>query len=145
MTRGYTLIELLVALAVLAIAAAVVAPSVGRTLDEVRVRGEVAAFARFLRAAREQAITRQRAYEVVLESDPPALWLRRAGSGDRVGQASRSLGSGLRIAAPAPRVTFWPHGTSSGARFAIHAPGPRRHVITVDPLTGRVATHRSGP
>lgn len=142
MTRGYTLIELAVALAVLAIAAAVVAPSVSRTLDGVRVRGEVAAFAGFLRAAREQAITRQRAYEVVLDSDPPALRLRPAGADDGVWQASRPLGAGLRIAATAPRVTFWPHGMSSGARFAIDGPGPRRHVITVDALTGRVATHR---
>jgi prepilin-type N-terminal cleavage/methylation domain-containing protein len=143
-TRGYTLIELVVALAVLASAVAVVAPSVGRALDEVRVRGEVAAFARFLRAAREQAITRQHAYEVVLDSDPPALRRRRAGAGDRGGQTRRSLGAGLRVAATAPRVTFWPHGTSSGARFAIDALGPGRYVITVDALTGRVATHRSG-
>ena len=51
MTRGYSLIELVVVLAVLAIAVAVVGPAVGRTVDEVRVRGEVAAFAAFLRAA----------------------------------------------------------------------------------------------
>ena len=144
MTRGYTLIELVVVLAVLAIAAAVVGPAVGRTVDEVRVRGEVAAFAAFLRAAREQAITRQLAYEVVLDHEPRALRLRRAGSEDGVGQPRRTFSAGLRIAAAAPRVTFWPHGMSSGGRFAIDAPGPRRYVVTVDALTGRVATNPGG-
>lgn len=144
MTRGYTLIELVVVLAVLAIATAVVGPAVGRTVDEVRVRGEVAAFAAFLRAAREQAITRQVAYEVVLEHEPRALRLRRAGAEDSVGQPRRTFSAGLRIEAAAARVTFWPHGMSSGARFAIAAPGRRRYVVTVDALTGRVATHPSG-
>jgi prepilin-type N-terminal cleavage/methylation domain-containing protein len=143
-TRGYTLIELAVALAVLAIAAAVVGPAVGRTVDGVRVRAEVAAFAGFLRAAREQAIARQVAFEVVLESEPRTLQLRRPGAGDGGAQARRSFSAGLRIEADAPRVTFWPHGMSSGARFAIDAPGPRRYVITVDALTGRVATLPSG-
>ena len=39
-----------------------------------------------------------------------------------------------------PRALFLPHGLSSGARFAVVAPGPRRFVVAVDPLTGRVAT-----
>lgn len=144
MTRGYTLIELVVVLAVLAIAAAVVGPAVGRTVDGMRVRAEVAAFAGFLRAAREQAIARQVAYEVVLEPAPRTLQLRRSGAGDGVAQARRTFSAGLRIEAAAPQVTFWPHGMSSGARFAIDAPGPRRYVITVDALTGRVAMLPSG-
>jgi general secretion pathway protein H len=143
-TRGYTLIELVVVLAVLAIATAVVGPAVARTVDGVRVRGEVAAFAAFLRAAREQAITRQLAYDVVLDAEPRALRLRPAGADDVGGPTSRTFSAGLRIATTARRVTFWPHGMSSGARFAIDAPGPRRYVITVDALTGRVTTHPGG-
>jgi general secretion pathway protein H len=142
-TRGYTLIELVVVLAVLAIAAAVVGPAVGRTVDGVRVRAEVAAFAGFLRAAREQAVARQVVYEVVLEAEPRALRLRRPGAEDAPAQPRRAFPTGLRIEAATARVTFWPHGMSSGARFAIDTPG-RRYVITVDALTGRVATHPGG-
>jgi prepilin-type N-terminal cleavage/methylation domain-containing protein len=143
-TRGCTLIELVVVLAVLAIAAAVVGPAVDRTVDGVRVRAEVAAFAGFLRAAREQAVARQVAYEVVLEPEPRALQLRRPGAEDGPAHARRTFSAALRIEAATPRVTFWPHGMSSGARFAIDAPGPRRYVITVDALTGRVATQPRG-
>jgi hypothetical protein len=74
------------------------------------------------------------------------MWSRRAGREGEAGvQASRVVSSVLRVASdPAmPRLTFLPHGMSSGARFTIEAPGPRAYVITVDPLTGRVTTQRT--
>ena len=58
-------------LAILAIAAAVVAPGVGRTADGVRARAEVGAIAAFLRSAREQAVTRQHAMEVTRRRRDP--------------------------------------------------------------------------
>jgi Tfp pilus assembly protein FimT len=135
-----------VVLAILAVAAAVVAPAVGRTADDVRVRAELAGLAAFLRTAREQAATRQQTLEVTLDLEARVLLLRRAGREGEAGvQASRVVSSVLRVASdPAmPRLTFLPHGMSSGARFTIEAPGPRAYVITVDPLTGRVTTQRA--
>jgi general secretion pathway protein H len=146
-TRGFSLIELVVALAILAIAAAVVAPGVGRTADGVRARAEVGAVAAFLRSAREQAVTRQQAVEVRLDAETHSLVMRGAGhTGEAAVEATRAVSSLLRIAAdpPPPRVTFLPHGMSTGARFAIATPGPRAYVITVDALTGRVSTSRQG-
>ena len=146
MTRGYSLMELVVVLAILAVAAAVVGPAVGRTADDVRVRAELAGLAAFLRTAREQAATRQQTLEVTLDPEARVLLLRRAGREGEAGvQASRVVSSVLRVASdPAmPRLTFLPHGMSSGARFTIEAPGPRVYVITVDPLTGRVTTQRA--
>jgi general secretion pathway protein H len=145
-TRGYSLMELVVVLAILAVATAVVAPAVGRTADDVRVRAELAGVAAFLRTAREQAVTRQQALEVALDSEARVLLLRRPGRDDETGvQASRAVSPLLRVASdPArPRLTFLPHGMSGGARFTIEAPGPRAYVITVDPLTGRVTTQRA--
>ena len=146
MTRGYSLMELVVVLAILAVAAAVVAPAVGRTADDVRVRAELAGLAAFLRTAREQAATRQQTLEVTLDPETRVLLLRRSCREGEAGvQASRVVSSVLRVASdPAmPRLTFLPHGMSSGARFTIEAPGPRVYVITVDPLTGRVTTQRA--
>ncbi|MEX2224232.1 MAG: GspH/FimT family protein [Candidatus Rokuibacteriota bacterium] len=141
--RGFSLMELVVVLAVLAIAAAVVAPGVGRTADRARSRAEVGAVAAFLRAAREQAVTRQEPLEVVVDRESHALVMRVAGrEGDAAVRARRAVWPPLRIAAdpPPPRVTFLPHGMSSGARFTLASPGPRVYVITVDALTGRVST-----
>jgi len=146
--RGYSLMELVVVLAILAVAVALVAPAVGRTVDDVRVRAELAGVAGFLRAAREQAVTRRQTLEVALDPESRLLLLRRPGrEGEAPVQASRAVSALLRVEAdPAmPRVTFLPHGMSSGARFTIEAPGPRAYVITVDPLTGRVTTQRAAP
>jgi general secretion pathway protein H len=145
-TRGYSLMELVVVLAILAVATAVVAPAVGRTADDVRIRAELAGLAAFLRTAREQAVTRQQALEVILDPEAQIMRCRLPGrEGEDGVLASRAVSSLLRVASdPArPRLTCLPHGMSSGARFTIGAPGPRAYVITVDPLTGRVTTQRA--
>jgi general secretion pathway protein H len=146
-TRGFSLMELMVVLAILAITAAVVAPGVARTVDGVRARAEVGAVAAFLRSAREQAVRRQQAVEVRVDDESHTLVMRRAGqAGEAAAQAARAFSPLLRIAADPPpaRVIFLPHGVSTGARFAIATPGPRAYVITVDALTGRVSTSRPG-
>ena len=139
--RGFTLIELAVTLMVLAICAALIAPSVGRGLDGLRSRAEISGFVGFLRAAREQAVTRGLAQVVRL--DPDTLTLVISPEGAPSARASRSFSYLIRIEAdpPAARtITFQPQGLSSGGRFHILAPGERRYVVTVDPLTGRVAS-----
>jgi len=67
--RGFTLLELIITLAVLAVAMAVVTPAIGRGTESLRARAEVAGFAATLRHAREQAITTQRSYRVVVDTD----------------------------------------------------------------------------
>ncbi|HSL50066.1 MAG TPA: GspH/FimT family pseudopilin [Candidatus Deferrimicrobiaceae bacterium] len=144
---GFSLMELVVVLAVLALAVAVVGPAVDRTAASLRARAEVGAVAAFLRSTREQAAARRQALEVIVDRDAHALVVRRPGR-DGAAAALRRLAVGptLRIAAdpPPPRVTFFPHGASSGARFAIAARGADSYVIAVDALTGRVSMRRAG-
>jgi general secretion pathway protein H len=147
MPRGFSLMELAIVLLILAITAAVVAPGVARTADGARARAEVGAVAAFLRSAREHAVVRQQAVEVRVDDETHTLVMRRSGqAGEAALQAARPVSPLLRIVADPPpaAVTFLPHGMSTGARFAIATPGPRAYVITVDPLTGRVHTSRTG-
>src|SRR5262245_46739711 len=67
--RGFTLLELIITLAVLAVAMAVVTPAIGRGTESLRAPAEVAGFAATLRHAREQAITTQRSYRVAVDTD----------------------------------------------------------------------------
>jgi len=139
--RGFTLIELAVTIMVLAIAAAFVAPSIGRSLDTVRARAEVSGFAGFLRAAREQAVTRREAHEVRL--DPETRTLAIWTEGARAARSTRSFSYLVRIDPDPPTaktVKFRPEGLSSGGIFHIVAPGERRYVVTVDIITGRVSS-----
>jgi general secretion pathway protein H len=143
-SRGFTLLELAVVLLVLGLAAAVVAPPMGRSLESIRLRAEVAGVASFLRAARERAITRRDALEVAIEADGHALVLR-ASDGAEGFRAVRRLAPSLRIEADPPRgpaLTFLAYGASTGGRFRLAAPGPVVYLVTVEPLTGRVTTHR---
>jgi prepilin-type N-terminal cleavage/methylation domain-containing protein len=140
MTRGFTLIELVVTLFVLSLAATVVAPSVVTGVETLRARTEAAGIATFLRGAREQAVTHNRAYEVRVKSDEGIIELR---TGDNV-PATRKLAAGVRVTAdPAAgrSITFLPQGLSSGAHLRVEM-GGRGYLITVDPLTGRVSTRR---
>lgn len=138
--------ELVVVLAILAVTTALVIPAVGRATDEVRARAEVASVAAFLRSAREQAVTRQQVLEVVVDRDARGLLLQRAARDGRPAAPTRQTFSArLRVegGALSPGVTFTPHGMSSGARLGVETAGPRAYVITVDALTGRVATQRA--
>jgi len=138
--RGFTLIELAVTLLVLALASAFVAPAIGRGLDNLRTRAEVSGFAGFLRAAREQAVTRGEAQQVRVdpESRTLAIWVEGAKSA----RSSRSFSYLVSIEPDPPTaktITFHPQGLSTGGTFRILAPGDRRYVVTVDTLTGRVS------
>ena len=141
MKRGFTLIELAVTLFVLALGVAVAAPSLARGIDTVRARAETAGLATFLRAAREQAITHNRPYEVRVKTEEGVIELR---TGETV-LASQRPALGVRVIADSPTsgtVTFLPQGLSSGARLRVEGPGRRAYLVTVDALTGRVATRR---
>ena len=139
--QGFTLIELVVTLFVLAVAAGVDSPSVVSGMGALRARSETAGIATFLRAAREQAVTHNRTYEVRVKNEEGIVELR---AGNTVA-ATRRLASGLRVTADPPAaqvITFLPQGQSSGSRLHVEM-GGRGYLITVDPLTGRVATRRA--
>ena len=123
------------------------APAVGRGLDAIRLRAEVAGVASFLRAAREQAITQHRALEVGVDAEGRALVLTASradpGGSDDVGDPAPL--ARVRIEADPPQartVTFFAHGLSSGGRFRSRRRGRSVYLVTVDPLTGRVSTTR---
>ena len=51
-TAGFTLLELIITLAILAVVMALVTPAIGRSTEAMRMRAEVAGFAALLRHAR---------------------------------------------------------------------------------------------
>ena len=116
--QGFTLIEIVVVMLVVGLAAAVVVPGVGRGVDAFRVRAEVSGFSSFLRYAREQAVIRRVSQEVRV--DPEARLVVLTAAGSERPRASRRIGQGIRV----------------------EAPGGRVYTVTVDALTGRVVNRR---
>src|SRR5256712_14221501 len=64
-SRGFTLLELIITLLVVAVAVGLAAPTIGRSTAGMRARAEVAGFSATLRHAREQAITTRQAHTAV--------------------------------------------------------------------------------
>jgi general secretion pathway protein H len=147
---GFTLLELIVTLAVLAIAVAVVTPAIGRGTDGLRARAEVASFAATLRHAREQAITTQRTYRVAVDSDARRLSVTTLPSpGGFPGtprepevNETRTLSPRLVVeSAQASEVLFDVRGGASGGDFKLTSGGVV-YRVTVDRLSGRVRSVR---
>jgi general secretion pathway protein H len=139
--KGFTLLELIVVLFVIAVAVGMVVPVVGRGTETLRGRSEVARFSAMLRHARDQAITTRRGHAVVI--DPAAHRAVLIAGRDEVKQ-TRGVASDLVVEATPPQaltVHFEPSGVSSGGEFRLSA-GRSRYRVTVDPLTGRVRAER---
>jgi general secretion pathway protein H len=141
--RGFTLLELVVTLAVLALAVGLAVPTIGRSTEAIRVRAEVAGFAAMLRHARERAIVTSTPQAVVV--DPEARRISRlAGGPDGEVRETRVLSERLSLEAsppPALVVRFEPQGGGSGGDFRLTA-GTVVYRVSVDALTGRVRSQR---
>jgi general secretion pathway protein H len=141
---GFTLLELIVTLAVLGLAAAVVTPAIGRGTEALQARAEVAGFAATLRHARERAITSQRVQRVVVDPEgrrmsivsPPAT------PEEKETRETRALSPRVTIdPIQGTEVSFDARGLASGGDFKLTSGGIVYHV-TVDRLTGRVRSAR---
>jgi len=139
--KGFTLLELIVTLFVIALAVGVVVPVVGRSTDTLRGRADIARFSAMLRHARDQAIATRRGHAVVV--DLAARRTTIVAAPDEVRQV-RALSADLRVEATPPEaltVRFEPSGVSSGGNFRLTT-GHTRYRVTVDPFTGRVRVER---
>ncbi len=138
---GFTLLELIVTLFVLALATAIVLPAIGRGTEGLRVRAEVAGFSAFLRRAREQAITAREERAVTV--DPAAREIVDEAGGEV--RARRVLPERMSVEADPPTaltVRFSPQGLSSGGAFRLAGDNGIAYRISVNALTGRVTSRR---
>lgn len=138
--RGFTLLEILVVLAILGIALTLItgyrAPWSGR----LELRGTASDIAAALRMARGEAIAQNRPIDVAVDVDGRRLQIDTAAPR----QLSPQLKLALLTAASEDRsagtgaIRFNPDGSSSGGRIAI-SDGHQTIAIGIDWLTGRVA------
>jgi len=139
--RGFTLLELIVTLVVVAAVVGLVAPTIGRSTETLRTRAEVAGFSATFRRAREQAITTRQPYTVVVN---PTNRLVTVTTGEDEVRWTRTLSSRVAVRAETPTaltVHFEPQGTSSGGQFHVSS-GKISYRVTIDAVTGRVRNQR---
>jgi prepilin-type N-terminal cleavage/methylation domain-containing protein len=144
---GFTFLELLTVLALMALLLGLVAPTFYRSWERERVRGSLRDLGSVLRLARSIAVTERVQTRVYVDLGQGRYWLEgkgRAGrlpAGTRVAQASlvwpergRELGY----------IAFYADGASSGARLALEGPGGRSYMVQVDNITGKVTLGAAG-
>lgn len=152
---GFTLLELLVVLGIMATAAALVTPSIGSGLGSWRLQAaarEVGTLAKF---ARNQSVARGRRLQVVLDRSRRLYWLDdvppivadpvtagRLGirvfalpAGVRFGDAT--IG-GARVGEDRVALVFFPRGDSTGGEVRVLDERGAGYGVAVDPVTGRV-------
>lgn len=136
--RGFTLIELVVVLAILSVAVALVLPAVGRSTQGLRLRGEAGRVAALLREARREAVTARHATRVTLAADGSRVTLAAAGADDASHTLALPPPFRLRVVDGVETLRFSPRGLTQTARWALEEPGGRRLVIGIEALSGRV-------
>jgi len=132
---GFSLLELLVALTILALAMSVVSISASRrspSFEIQRLSGEAASL---LREARLTAQSTGRPVRIVFDADDREL--RRAGS-DPLSIPEGVNASLVSAASAGPSaIVFFPDGSSTGGELTLEGAG-RTEAITVDWLTSRI-------
>lgn len=137
--RGFTLMELLVVLAILGLAVALSAPAFYRVLPGLALKTGSHTVATALREARGLAIGTNSEVVMLIDLDKHALSV----GGDRPVQIDPRLGITLitsthEIVDPGVGgIRFYPDGTSTGGGVTLSL-NERQYRVVVDWLTGRV-------
>jgi len=142
--RGFTLLELLVTLALAALLLAVVPQRLGVLMEAVRYRNAVQDTLRVLEQARLQAIQRGRRAYLQIDVDERRLLL--------AGQAVLTLDERIDLQVRAvthpaggmPTFFFDVDGSASGGQLILSDSG-RSSRIAIDWLTGRITVERLTP
>lgn len=125
---GFTLIEMLVVLAIAGLIAGIGFPRLQGMIAAQEWRTGVAAVTALLRAARARAVLSGRKVTVSGAMTPKGVELRTDAD------AALALPDTVRIAGPAA-VVFYGDGSASGGEIAVVA-GQRRGRIAIAPATG---------
>jgi general secretion pathway protein H len=138
--RGFTLLEMLAVLLLIALAAGAISVSVSKGLSSARVRAASAELAAALRATRAQAIVKGEDQTFDLDIRTASY---RAAGGHEV-----KLPRGMRLSITSARedqpdghtgrIRFFPDGSSTGGHIVLQR-GARRWQVNVAWLTGAVS------
>jgi general secretion pathway protein H len=140
-TAGFSYLELLAVLALLALILGLVVPGFRQSLKKEKVRAGMRQFAATLRAARGAAATQSQRRRVLLDLDTGYYGLEGSLRQGRLPPGIRIADAHLVWKNPGQRqgyIDFYSDGSSSGGYLAIFSSNGQRYTIEVEIITGRV-------
>lgn len=145
--RGFTFVELLAVLAILALLIGLVSPRLYGGLERERFRAAMRSFVAALRLARSAAVTDRQPVRVLVDLERGRWWLEggaRAGSwppGTRITDATLVWpDDGRRLG----YLVFYPDGSSTGGRLILMDRRGRLYSVSIDIVTSRVEMAAAG-
>jgi general secretion pathway protein H len=144
--KGFTLLELIIVLFIVGMAAAFVAPMVVKSLNNLRLKTATKQLSAVLRYARSKAVSTKNTVQVVLDIDNSSysagLPLNNAALGSNTFPQDVSFKlvktGGEEHSSGLAQLLFYPKGNTSGGEIIIENTNNRLYKITVDILTGKV-------
>lgn len=148
--RGFTLTELMIAIAVMGLVLAASIPAMGRFMQSWRLNGEIDQLAGFLRGARSTAIMKNR--DVIFKfqmSDGTYFYFEDTDSdgvrdGDEYQSGTRTLEGGISIDAhtlSSPILIFGSRGnTNEGGTITLRNTRANTRMVSVFGGTGAIST-----
>jgi len=133
--RGFTLVEVVVVIAILGITAAAVVPALARATTEDDLTRGARALGDVLDAARSRALERTRSVSVTLVPETGRYWV--SAGAEPLDSGILGLDPGVRLQSPAPRPSFRfdPLGTADGDSVLLVGPSGAR-ALSLDRWTG---------
>ncbi len=144
---GFTFLELLTVLALMALLLGLVAPTFYRSWERERVRGSLRDLSAVLRLARSIAVTERVQTRVYVDLEQGRYWLEGKGRAGRLPAGTRIAQASLVWPKQGRRlgyIAFYGDGASSGARLDLEGPGGRMYAVYVDIITGKVTLGAGG-
>lgn len=139
---GFTLLEIILVIAIIALVAALVAPRLNRGLGGVKTRTAASTIAATMKRAKGLAL-RARSKCTVNFTDSNRMLVGCAGS--RTEAREIRLDEGVQVDSDNGRsVDFFPGGSSSGGSFEVKGPdGSNAYTVMIEPSTGHVKVRAS--
>ena len=151
---GFTLLELLVVLAIAGLLVALVPPVISAAVSGARLKVATRDFAMTLRQARRLAITRGEETDVVIATKPPQYVVAGSNPSKLSGNIDLDVRAGAFVAATQlstfadalPRDTFtlrfYPDGSANGGEIKI-SQGQSAYLVDIDWLIGSITVSKA--
>jgi len=141
---GFTFLEILLVVGIIAVAATLVAPAIDSGMRAREVRSSVRAVAATMRTMQAEAVTTGKVQHLVIDPQGNELRVVEREAAVVLGESTQMsrVQGGEVDPSGVVRVNFYPNGSTSGVDVVVddrEAPGDVGFVIRLDPLIGTVS------